>query len=112
MAMKLFITILILFFQSQLIFSSDSTRTYLKNWPRSKFHLKDVKITIERTACFGTCPVYKIEIRGDGNCTYYGIEYVMEKGERNFTIDPKRVLSLLTNFYQACFSTFEIDRYL
>lgn len=38
------------------------------------------EVTLERTACFGTCPVYKITLRRDGTATYVGREFVERKG--------------------------------
>lgn len=35
---------------------------------------------IERTSCFGTCPVYTFIIRSDGTFRYKGFEYVQRKG--------------------------------
>ncbi|MBC2663655.1 energy transducer TonB [Novosphingobium flavum] len=31
---------------------------------------EDVEITLERTACFGTCPDYQVTIRGDGKVRF------------------------------------------
>src|SRR6059058_5801427 len=33
---------------------------------------KDTLITLERTACFGTCPVYKLTISADGKVAFEG----------------------------------------
>lgn len=41
------------------------------------------EVTLERTACFGTCPAYKITLRRDGTATYVGMEYVERKGTYN-----------------------------
>lgn len=38
------------------------------------------EITLERTACFGTCPMYTLTLRRDGTATYVGREYVERKG--------------------------------
>ena len=38
------------------------------------------EITLERTACFGSCPMYKVTLRRDGTATYVGREYVERKG--------------------------------
>lgn len=35
----------------------------------------------ERTACFGTCPVYKFTLNHDGSCTYEGINFVDRIGQ-------------------------------
>jgi hypothetical protein len=43
-------------------------------------------IKLERTACFGTCPVYSVTIFRDGRARYNGIEFVKEKGVRTKTI--------------------------
>jgi hypothetical protein len=37
---------------------------------------KDPWLYYERTACFGTCPVYKFTLNHDGKCTYEGINFV------------------------------------
>jgi hypothetical protein len=36
----------------------------------------EVLITIERGACYGTCPIYSAQISGDGTVVYNGIENV------------------------------------
>ena len=36
-------------------------------------------IALERTACFGTCPDYKVTLRGDGTMTWHGLMYVDTK---------------------------------
>jgi hypothetical protein len=38
------------------------------------------EITLERTACFGTCPMYKITLRRDGTATYIGRRFVDRVG--------------------------------
>lgn len=42
---------------------------------------KPFSIALERTPCFGTCPVYKVEIHSDGNIKYVGKEFSDPKGE-------------------------------
>ena len=39
------------------------------------------EIGIERSGCFGTCPIYTFIIKSDGTFRYKGIEYVERKGE-------------------------------
>ncbi len=41
----------------------------------------------ERTACFGTCPVYKFTLNHDGKCTYEGINFVDRIGFYRGTVD-------------------------
>ena len=38
------------------------------------------EVTLERTACFGTCPIYTITLRRDGTATYVGRNFVERKG--------------------------------
>ena len=44
------------------------------------------EVGIERTACFGTCPIYTFIIKSDGTFRYKGVEYVERKGEFTGTI--------------------------
>jgi uncharacterized protein DUF6438/ankyrin repeat protein len=53
-----------------------------------------IEITIERTACFGTCPEYTITLKGDGTVTYNGRQHVRVTGDRTWTIDPAAVRAL------------------
>lgn len=41
------------------------------------------KISLERTACFGTCPVYKLSVYRSGRVEFDGKEHVQEKGRRS-----------------------------
>ena len=59
---------------------------------------QDVVITLERTACFGTCPVYSLTIRGDGTVAYEGKEFVDVKGEAETTISQDQVDQLVSEF--------------
>lgn len=49
------------------------------------------KITLERTACFGTCPVYKLEITNDGNVTFHGSDFVKQFGIYEWVIDEETI---------------------
>ena len=62
-------------------------------------------ISLERTACFGKCPIYKIEIFSDGKCIYEGKKFVEKIGYYNYTIpqsEIKKILSIAKkiNFFQ------------
>ena len=58
-------------------------------------------ITLERTACFGTCPVYKLAIYPDGSVVYDGKEYVRVKEVQNYRIDAGAVQELIAKFQNA-----------
>lgn len=50
-----------------------------------------VVITLERTPCFGACPVYSVSIYDDGKVTYNGGNFVEVTGEQTSEIDPATV---------------------
>jgi hypothetical protein len=60
----------------------------------------DTLITMERTACFGTCPMYKLSIYGDGRVVFEGEEYVKQKGRIESSITLDKVQKLLKEFKQ------------
>lgn len=46
--------------------------------PESKHKIEE--IGIERTGCYGSCPVYSVIIKSDGSFTYHGIRYIEKVG--------------------------------
>jgi hypothetical protein len=42
-----------------------------------------VEISLEKTSCYGPCPVYAVYIYGDGTILYEGVENVRVIGERS-----------------------------
>jgi len=45
------------------------------------------EIGLERTQCYGECPVYSVVIRRNGTFRYEGIDYVQRKGYQTGTVD-------------------------
>lgn len=68
-------------------------------------------ITLERTGCYGTCPSYKVEIRGDGTFLYTGKSFVAVSGERRGQISQSSVLQLVETFRSADYFSLE-DKYI
>jgi len=60
-----------------------------------------VVITLERTACFGTCPVYTLKIFEDGKVVYNGQDFVTVKGEQNSSITADQLKELVADFQKA-----------
>jgi hypothetical protein len=58
-------------------------------------------ITLERTACFGTCPVYTVTILQDGTVIYNGGDFVTVTGEQTSQIDPETVAQMVGAFEAA-----------
>jgi hypothetical protein len=57
-----------------------------------------VVITLERTACFGTCAVYSVQIDGDGHVVYDGRKFVRVTGHAEAQIAPDAVARLAAQF--------------
>jgi hypothetical protein len=55
----------------------------------------DFVITLERTSCFGECPVYSVTIDARGNITYDGTKFVRVQGRQTDRIPAARVAGLL-----------------
>lgn len=55
-------------------------------------------ITLERTRCFGACPVYKLTIFSDGRVDYEGIKYVRRIGKATGHISRARLNDLVEEF--------------
>jgi hypothetical protein len=65
--------------------------------------LNTVRITLQRGACMGPCPVYSVEIRGDGTARYKGDGAVVVHGEHTFQISPETARCLVEDFRAADF---------
>jgi Domain of unknown function (DUF6438) len=52
-------------------------------------------VTLERTPCFGTCPVYQVALYRSGLVRYVGRHHVAHSGNASAEIPPARVDSLL-----------------
>jgi len=63
------------------------------------------KITLQRTRCFGVCPVYNLTIMGDGRVIYKGEDFVKVKGKRVSRIDNDKIKKLAQAFKEADYSS-------
>ena len=68
------------------------------------------KISLERTMCFGRCPVYKLTVYSDGKVEYEGKDFVKEKGVRRSRISEKDFRKLMKKVEEIGFFEFK-DRY-
>lgn len=69
-----------------------------------------IVITIERTSCFGDCPVYSAQIHADGTVVYVGKRNVKEIGERRFKIPQERIQELIKEFQRVNYFSLK-DKY-
>lgn len=51
-------------------------------------------IKLQRTMCFGTCPVYSVIVDKEGNVNYYGEMFVYKSGEHHWKISMRKVKQL------------------
>lgn len=77
---------------------------------QSDVDFNNVNITMFRGACFGICPIYYLEIHGDGKVIYRGIEYVNVTGERTSSIPVDSVRELVRQFNNSGYYDLS-DRY-
>jgi signal transduction histidine kinase len=66
-----------------------------------------VLITLERTPCFGSCPSYKLTIRGDGSVVYQGQSNVAVEGRHEAAISQEKVQELLAEFERVDYYSFK-----
>jgi hypothetical protein len=57
-----------------------------------------VAITLERTPCFGSCPVYTVTLLENGTVLYSGENFVEVMGEQITEIDPAAVEQMVNAF--------------
>ena len=68
---------------------------------------EDFVIKLERTSCFGPCPVYSVTIDGKGNVTYEGKKFVRVPGRQADQIPVSRVAELVATIDRIRF--FELN---
>ena len=67
-------------------------------------------ITLERTACFGSCPVYTISVSPAGDVQYEGRAHVRKLGAATGKVPRERVDALLSELERGGYFTFA-ERY-
>lgn len=70
-------------------------------WPVDTFDV----VYLARSACYGACPVYEVEVFGDGRVRYTGEAFVKTAGVREARIDARSVAQLATAVRAARFDT-------
>ena len=60
-----------------------------------------LKMRLERTECFGACPAYSIEVKGDGSVDFIGKSNVLMIGRHHGQIPQQAVNELLAAFRQS-----------
>lgn len=79
--LRILVTLLFLHFSCNIIDKTDRDRKSI--------------IELERTACFGNCPIYKIEIFSNGKVIYTGKKFVDNIGIFKFKINQSSIKEIL-----------------
>jgi ankyrin repeat protein len=74
-----------------------------RHLPIPRGPLSSVRIGLARDGCLGTCPIYRVDIRGDGTGAFHGEGYVLVRGDHSFRLPPGAVQCLLDDFRAADF---------
>ncbi len=71
--------------------------------PPNEYKLEDVRIKLTRGPCFGSCPVYSVEILGGGTVLYDGQAFVSVEGVRSSVVGREQLLELVNDWYALDF---------
>ena len=66
--------------------------------PGATKEIKKDFIMLERGACFGTCPIYKVTVESDGRVTFEGFNYTKIKGKATARIKRSAFTKLAREF--------------
>jgi len=58
-------------------------------------------VTMRRTMCFGTCPVYSVTVFPNGSVVYVGEKFVQATGRHERTIDEQAIARLISEIARA-----------
>lgn len=71
---------------------------------------RELIISLERTACYGTCPIYKMEVFSDGSAFYHGERFVDHLGNYEFLVSKNTINYILERAVEIGFFEME-DKY-
>ena len=60
--------------------------------------------TLERTGCYGECPVYRLTVHNDGSVVYVGTRWVKVLGRQVYKLSEAQMAELQSAFERANFS--------
>jgi hypothetical protein len=60
--------------------------------------------TLERTGCYGECPVYRLTVNSDGSVVYVGTRWVKVLGRQVYKVSEAQMTELQAAFEHANFS--------
>jgi len=76
----------------------------IRNW-------NSLRMKLTRTGCFGTCPDYEVEVRGDGSVAWRGNMFVLITGQHKAHMSKDAVKELFERFREADYFSLK-DKYV
>lgn len=75
-----------------------------RHQPRSGTRYREgLVVRFEKTFCFGTCPVFSVEVFQDGSVRYEGVEFVLHRGTVAGRLGSEEMDALRAAFRKAKF---------
>lgn len=70
---------------------------------KPSYDLSNLTITLQRGACFGTCPIYTVVLKGNGAIEFNGERFVQAQGLHTDTLTLQEVQDLVHAFHTSGF---------
>ena len=86
-------------------YHSKNLKSDLKELSKEKTKI----ISLEKTACFGTCPIFSINIFNNGEVIYYGKKFVKKLGNLNLELDQKEINQILNKAKEINFNNLKSE---
>ncbi|HEX8566945.1 MAG TPA: DUF6438 domain-containing protein [Pyrinomonadaceae bacterium] len=67
----------------------------------------ELSLSMKRSHCYGTCPVYELNIQSDGKVLFNGIDYTETKGEVTGSLSNEKMKQLVSEIEKANFYSYE-----
>jgi hypothetical protein len=81
----------------------------VKKYSNEESNYSNLVITLERTPCYGFCPVYKLTINGDGKVVYEGKDFVNIKSKVETVISQDKIEQLVQEFKKTDYFSLNDD---
>lgn len=86
------------------VFAGGNSFPQIRDW-------SSLRITLVRSICFGPCPIYTVQISGDGSVVFQGQDCVARKGEHRAKIATSAVAALVQRFKDVDYFSLK-DQYI
>ena len=94
---------------SMLLFGSFLLFIAAKCGDKKYKYTEETSINMTKTACFGSCPVYTFSIKGNGQASYNGRQYVELEGQFDRVFPPDTTNFIFDTFIKANLEQYKDD---